>query len=468
MAKSKLVPETEYLRKVTVRLLLDHERERFDALLESKHPLHSARVGGASLRYVAEVDGQWVALIVFSGAAPHTKAREHQIRWTPRQRARRLSLVVNNSRFLVLPDRQHYPNVASRVLALCLKRLSADWQERWGHPVVLVESYVDESQYQGSCYKGCGFKAVGWTAGYGRSSRDYYEEHGQPKQLYLRELRPRALGLLRQGRLPAELAEHEEKIGGPCPLRATHLGSLLEVFEEFKDPRRGHGLRHPQPFVLACAALGMLMGAGSYQGFEDECSKLNQRQLRALGCRKDPKTGLYGAPSDTTFFRVINGLDAAQFDLRIGQWMMVQEISILQGLAIDGKCLRGSGRTEDKPLQLLSAVSHRLRLTVAQQPIEEKSNEIPALQPLLRKLPKGALEGSMITADAIQCQQESSRFVTQELGADYLLGPQRQSDGDFGARSTQAPPMFFFPLNTTPAGARSTGAWCAGGFKPRA
>jgi hypothetical protein len=443
MAKLELVPETEYLRKLTIRLLLDHERERFDALLETEHYLHSARVGGPSLRYVAEVDGQWVALVVFSGAAPHTKAREHQIRWTPRQRARRLSFVVNNSRFLVLPDRKHYPNLASRVLALSLKRVSADWQERWGHPVVLVESYVDESQYQGTCYRACGFKAVGWTAGYGRSSRDYYEEHGQPKQLYLRELCPRAMGLLRQGRLPADLAEHEEKISGPCPLRATHLSSLLEVFEEFKDKRRGHGLRHPQPFVLACAAVAMLMGAGSYQGFEDECSKLNQRQLRALGCRKDPKTGNYRAPCDTTFFRVIHGLDAAEFDLRIGQWMMAQEISILRGLAVDGKCLRGSGRTDGKPLQLLSAVSHQLRLTVAQEPIEEKSNEIPALQPLLRKLPKGALEGSMITADALHCQQESSKFVTQELGADYLWGLKGNQSGILERAQLKLPQRFF-------------------------
>src|SRR5450631_3940059 len=114
MSKPKLVPETEYLRKLIIRLVREEERERFDALLETEHYLHSARVGGPSLRYVAEVDGQWVALIVFSGAAPHTKAREHQIRWTPRQRARRLSLVINNSRFLVLPDRKHYPRACPK------------------------------------------------------------------------------------------------------------------------------------------------------------------------------------------------------------------------------------------------------------------------------------------------------------------------------------------------------------------
>ena len=441
--KKKNPSEAELLRKVTVRLLSSAERERFDELLEKEHYLHSARLGGQNLRYVAEIDGQWVALITFSGASPHTKAREHKIRWTPRQRARRLCFVVNNSRFLVLPDRHHYPNLASRVLALCLKRLTADWQEHWGHPVVLAESYVDESVYRGTCYRACGFEAVGLTAGYGRSSRDYYLEHGQPKQLYLRPLRPRAISILRQGRLPADLAEHEEKISGPCPLRATQLDSLLELFKELKDPRRGHGLRHPQAFVLACAAVALLMGAGGYQAFEDECQKLTQRQLRALGCRKDPKTKLYRPPSDSTFFRVINRLDAAAFDLRVGEWMIGQEISILQALAVDGKCLRGSARTDGKPLQLLSAVSHQLRLTVAQQPIQEKSNEIPALKPLLGKLPKGALEGSMITADAMQCQQESSRFVTQELGADYLWGLKGNQSGIMERAKTRLPKDFF-------------------------
>ena len=443
MTRQTMTPETEFLGRVTVRLIVAEERDRFDELLEEKHYLKSARLGGQSLRYVAEAEGQWVALITFSGAAPHTKARELKIRWTPRQRARRLCFVVNNSRFLVLPERQRYPNLASRVLALCLKRVNADWQERWGHPVVLVESYVDESQYRGTCYRACGFQAVGLTAGYGRSSRDYYEEHGQPKQLYLRELRPRAMGILRQGRLPADLAEQEEKISGPCPLRATALGSLLEVFEQCKDRRRGHGLRHPQAFVLACAAVAMLMGAGGYEAFEEECKKLTQRQLRALGCRQGPKTHRYRPPSDSTFFRVMNGLDAAHFDLCIGQWMMAQEISILQGLAVDGKCLRGSARTDGKPLQLLSAVSHRLRLTVAEEPIQEKSNEIPALQPLLLKLPKGSLEGSLITADAIQCQQEASRFITQDLGADHP-GSQRQPKRHSGAGANQAPPGFFF------------------------
>ncbi len=88
------------------------------------------------MRYIVELDGHWVALLTFSAAAFNIKAREKKIGWSYRQRARRLGIVVNNSRFLVLTDRQKFPNLASRAMALCLKRLSSDWDEHWGHPVL--------------------------------------------------------------------------------------------------------------------------------------------------------------------------------------------------------------------------------------------------------------------------------------------------------------------------------------------
>lgn len=434
--------EPSVLKRIEVRLLEDFERPQFDQLLEQEHYIGSARMCGQNLRYVAQLDGQWVALISFGAAALHLKAREDWIGWTPRQRARRLGLIVNNTRLLILPARERYPNLASRVLGLCLRRLSADWQEQWGHPVLVVESFVDESLYPGTCYKACGFEAVGFTQGYGRHSRDFYQEHGQAKQLYLRELKAGAGRLLGRGRLPQELLEYEEPISGPCDLRAGPLHSLLKTFCVLKDPRRGHGLRHLQPTVLACAAVATLMGAGGYQAFEDLCGKLTQRQLKALGCRRD-KEGKYKGPSDTTFFRVISQVDAARFEEVIGRWLLEQEISVIARLAVDGKTLRGSGREDGKALQLLSAVTHRLRLTLGQVAIQEKSNEIPALKPLLQSLPN--LEGSLITADAIQCQQEGSRFVTQELGADYLWGLKGNQSGVLEKAQRLLAGRVFFP-----------------------
>jgi hypothetical protein len=422
-----IASEVDFLRKVTVRLLADNEVGQFNFHLETKHYLESSRFAGQSLRYVAEVEGQWVALLAFSAAALHLKARERQIGWSPRQRSRRLGLVVNNSRFLVLPERQRYPNLASRVLGLGLRRLSADWRERWGHPVLAVESFVDESLYRGTCYRACGFQAVGATEGFGRSSRDFYQAHGRPKQLYLRELRPGAFQQLRQARLPRELAAYEAEVTGPCPFRAPALESLLERLGVLRDGRSGHGLRHKQRFVLTCAAVCSLMGACGYRAFENACQKFTQRQLRAMGCTPDQEDGRYYPPSDSTFQRVLNKVDAAALARIIGEWLAEQEIGAVARLAVDGKVLRGSGRHDGKPLQLLSAVTHHLRLTLGQVAIQEKSNEIPALKPLLKKLDLPA--GALITADAMHCQQEGARFITRELGGDYLFGLKGNQSG---------------------------------------
>jgi hypothetical protein len=124
---------------------------------------------------------------------------------------------------------------------------------------------------------------------------------------------------------------------------------------------------------------------------------------------------------------VIHKVDAGHVATIVGTWLAEQEIGALARLAVDGKVLRGSGRHDGKPLQLLSAVTHHLRLTLDQIPIEEKSNEIPALKPLLKRLPLP--EGALITADAMHCQQESARFITQELGGDYLFGLKGNQSG---------------------------------------
>lgn len=98
--------------------------------------------------------------------------------------------MLNNCRFLMLPEPERLPKLASRVLALTLLRLSDDWLEHHGNPVLMIESFVDESRLRGTCHRACGFVSLGPTGGFARNARDFYVEHGQPKQLYLRELHP--------------------------------------------------------------------------------------------------------------------------------------------------------------------------------------------------------------------------------------------------------------------------------------
>jgi hypothetical protein len=430
----------ELLGRVEVRLMRDEERERFDGLLEKEHYLHSSRIGGRHLRYVAEVEGRWVGILSFSGAAPHLKGREKWIGWSPRQRARRLGLVVNNSRFLLMVERERHPNLASKVLGLALRRLAGDWRERWGHRVVVVESFVDESRFKGTCYRACGFEAVGASAGFSRDARDYYTEHKHAKALYLRELVPGARKTLCRPKLPAELAEAEADIAGPCPLRAGELGSLYERFRALEDPRSGHGLHHRVASTMACAAVATLLGAGSYQGYEDVCRRLTRRQLRALHCHYDREKDRYVSPSDTTFFRVLGFIDPAHFERIIAGWLLEQEIGQIQALAVDGKVLRGTRRGEGKPLALLSVVTHALRTTLRSVQIAEKSNEIPAIKPLLAGM---NLEGSLVTADAMHCQQESARYITQDLGGDYLFGLKGNQSGILERAECKLSPVFF-------------------------
>jgi len=117
--------EQALLEGVQVRLIDPGERERFDRLIVSEHYLGNAQLVGEQLRYVAEYQSQWVALLAWSAAAYQLKLREAWIGWSGRQKQRRLPLVVNNSRFLILPG-FHVPNLASRVMRLTVRRLSAD------------------------------------------------------------------------------------------------------------------------------------------------------------------------------------------------------------------------------------------------------------------------------------------------------------------------------------------------------
>jgi len=89
---------------VNVRLISDGERKRHDSLLDEQHYLKSGQLVGEQLRYVAECDGEWLALLIWSAGSYHLADRDDWIGWSPEQRRRRLPFVVNNSRFLILDE----------------------------------------------------------------------------------------------------------------------------------------------------------------------------------------------------------------------------------------------------------------------------------------------------------------------------------------------------------------------------
>ncbi|MDA2924916.1 DUF4338 domain-containing protein, partial [Acidobacteria bacterium AH-259-L09] len=135
--------------------------------IDRYHYLGYQPLPGAQLRYFARANGSILALLGFGAAAWKTAPRDRFIGWTPEQRERNLHLVVNNARFLILPW-VHSRNLASRLLAMAARRLTDDWQQRYGYRPVLIETFVETLRFRGTCYKAANWIYLGETQGRGK------------------------------------------------------------------------------------------------------------------------------------------------------------------------------------------------------------------------------------------------------------------------------------------------------------
>jgi hypothetical protein len=115
--------------------------------------------------------GRDVACLLFGASAWKASSRDRFIGWNDDIRAKHLNWTTNNTRFLILPW-VAVPHLASHLLARTLRRLSADWQVKYGHPIHLVETFVDRSRFKGTCYRAANWILVGQTQGRSRQDRD--------------------------------------------------------------------------------------------------------------------------------------------------------------------------------------------------------------------------------------------------------------------------------------------------------
>ena len=343
MKKDRIHPTAEQqhlLETVRVRLIEPGELADWQRLMREHHYLRDATLVGACLRYVAvDEAGRWVGLLGFCTAAYHLKARETWLGWSREQQQKRRRLVAQNSRFLILPE-VVCPNLASRLLSLCTRQISADWEQLHGHGLLLLETFVDPERYQGTCYRAAGWQRLGGTRGYARSGRDFYQAHDRPKELWVLPLQARAARWLRAARLPEPWAAWESEPPRRSALCCRELTSLLEVFWPLRDERRSQARRYRIGCVLAVATAGVLAGARTYADLAVVAAQLTQPQLRALRCWQNPKTRRYEAPRETTFWRVLSGLDPDELDRRLGSWLEGRAPA-QEPIAVDGKCLRG-------------------------------------------------------------------------------------------------------------------------------
>jgi hypothetical protein len=149
----------------------DRELSRqWRSMMQAHHPLGEGPLCGAQLRYLIRSTQGVVGGLSFSAPAWRLGVRDAWIGWSESMRAARLTQVVGNTRFLILPSVK-VKNLASHVLGLATQRLAGDWQARYGARVLLVETFVDTSRYQGTCYRAANWVDLGLTQGRGRQDR---------------------------------------------------------------------------------------------------------------------------------------------------------------------------------------------------------------------------------------------------------------------------------------------------------
>jgi hypothetical protein len=230
-------------------------------------------------------------------------------------------------------------------------------------------------------------------------------------------------------------------------------GGLFEVLQDLVDPRKRRGKRHSLTSILAIAACATLCGARSLVAMAQWASELSPSMLKRLGCqRRRP-------PCESTIRRTLAKIDGAEMDRKIGAWTAQQALVAGQGVAMDGKTVRGAKDGTNPAPHLVSAVVHGTGEVVAQTRVAAKTNEIKSVEPLFESLD---IQGTVVTGDAMFTQTKIAKYLVEEKRADYLFTVKdnqptlRQDIEDLGLEALP-PPSTPQPTRAT-VGSRSAGS----------
>ena len=198
--------------------------------------------------------------------------------------------------------------------------------------------------------------------------------------------------------------------------------NLLDCLAEVPEPRRRPGVRHRAAAMIAFAVAAVLAGADSVTAISEWASDVPVEVLAALGAWTD-RQGRRVPPSRSTFHRVLRRRDAQAVAAAFGTWLKAQ---VMAGIAdteavinaLDGKTVRGARAGQDKAPHLLAAMICGARAVLAQKDVDQKTNEITQVKPLLDGLD---ITGALVTADALHVQKETARYLVEDKNADYLF-----------------------------------------------
>jgi hypothetical protein len=326
--------------------------------LQQHHYLGSLPKISETLWYVATWREEWVALLSFSASALKCAARDGWIGWNFRHQYSRLKLVVNNSRFLILPN--DVPNLGSRVLALCQRRLGSDWEKTFGHGVVLLETFVDPQRFRGTVYRAANWVYVGNTRGFRRTRLGYTATPQSPKMVFVQPLQANARELLCGATLTPPYRLGESKL----MLTADQMRSLPGFFSQIPDPRRAAGRRHRLSTVLALSAGAVLCGMRGYRAISDWAKSLGQKSRERFGCRR--QGGRYVVPSEYVLRNVLIRVVPAHLDGALRRWNEVYAGED-ESLAIDGKTMCNALDDQGRQTHVMSVIGHQTQICYTQK-----------------------------------------------------------------------------------------------------
>lgn len=145
----------------------------FKCLLSRYHYLGFSGTVGQNMKYmVFDKKGDPLACLLFGSAAWKSAPRDEYIGWSRRAREANINLITNNMRFLILPWVK-VPHLASHILGQVARRIGQDWVQKYGHPVYLLETFVEKRRFAGTCYKAANWVCVGQTTGRSRNDRHF-------------------------------------------------------------------------------------------------------------------------------------------------------------------------------------------------------------------------------------------------------------------------------------------------------
>jgi hypothetical protein len=338
------------LKEIHVRPVSPVEEARYRELMQAHHYLGDLPKIGETLWYVAMLRQDWAALVSFSVAALKCAVRDQWIGWDHRRQYDRLKLVANNSRFLILPQ-WHLPNLGSRVLALCEQRIQRDWLERFGHPLLLMETFVDPQRYHGTVYKAANWLCLGQTKGFRRTRQGYSNVAQSPKMVFVRPLQSNAQSLLSSPLLGAPYCPGGVKM----MLTADQMRSLPEFFTDIPDPRRAAGRRHRLSTVLAIAAGATLCGMRGYRAISDWAKSLGPKARERFECRK--VQGKFIVPSEYIIRDILIRVEPDHLDRGLQRWNEAYA-GADESLAIDGKTMCNATDEQGRKTHIMSVIGH--------------------------------------------------------------------------------------------------------------